>query len=196
MGRMKDRDFHLVKRRVMEDGCYESGSVLVKGLIGHVEAIESELHEVVAKFGQSEKNVDRLTENVAQLQKENMSMLELIKKHEAPAKVVLPQYVADDIKARLKANRGMFYSAIHDFVHNAGISPRTWHWVNSHVDCNLIATAMINGYTVEKSKEERLREGVYGLVMKWWSDPAEPQLHEDLANKVTDFVTKFHAENA
>lgn len=195
MVRMKDRDFQLVKKSVDEKPAWIAVEV-ARGLIAHAEAIERELHEVVAKFGQSKRNVDRLTENVTQLQREREAM-----------KVALPKEVAEAIECCKNAGLNSFgiitsmervSSLFRDYSSPVLVALtviRNFAWT---VSGQRLLFSLVNDYTVEKTKEDRLREGIKKALVDlelFTENPMSKQI-EHLTSIVTDFVTEFMAENS
>lgn len=170
-------------------------SVHVSALIEHIDAIELELkiskedeQEAVRKYGEAELNIVRLTENVAQL---HAAWLELEK--QVPKKVALPEEKADALKWSFM-NHGTNAGVIHRYTSDSYMGVNTDALRSIPFDTLLVA--LVNGYTVEKTKEDRLREGVKEIVDKWWDSPQNPTyIKANLTQSVTDFVTKFNAEN-
>lgn len=184
----------------------------IKGLFEHIEAIELELkiskedeQEAVRKYGEAELNIDRLIDNCAQLTKKNQALMAEIDgmKYEVvdePEKVPLPKEVAEALDSFKAEGRDIDYIIewlVYENKYDMTISQRiiSLKEYARNNGRNLIS-ALVNGYTVEKTKEERLREGLDSVVREWCACPTrDGGTTKELVNGLTDFVTKFNADN-
>jgi len=120
---------------------------------------------------------------------------------QVPKKVVLPKEVADAIERGrnflswedgailVKSIRGDWESNSMEVLNT---------FASFDTQALTLAVALINGYTVEQTKEGRLREGIEKTYSEWVNsailDPKADQL-PFFFDRMTDFVTKFNAEN-
>lgn len=175
--------------------------VMGKKLISHAETLELELkiskedeQEAVANYGQAVKHVDRLTENVAQLTKENRRLMAEVDEAREAKKVALLQKHIDAIEWARKV--GTKNSNVIKRYVNKGEYEGTNTSLLREIPLDTLLLALVNGYTVEQTKEERLREGLEPIIKEWWNTKQEAgTMTTNLARIVTDFVTKFNAEN-
>ncbi|WP_424766272.1 DUF1642 domain-containing protein [Paenibacillus sp. sgz302251] len=208
MGRMKDRDFQTIKINSKPYGAKAHIDV-VRDLISHAEAIELELKiskedevEAVRKYGEAMQNIDRLINNVEQLKRELTEARE-------PKKVVLPKEVAEAIDECRRQDEKWSMGTGRNFslLDNVNQAIRVRHgskfintiaaWiVDDRKRRDVLLQALVNGYTVEQTKEDRLREGIEGLVKEWSQKPQHSAyITANLTQAVFNFVTKFNAEN-
>jgi len=182
--------------------------------------------EAVRKYGEAEQKNDRLAGNVVKLTsevrqyraeierlralvdekaKDERRMFEECEKLRAawlelekqvPKKVVLPKEVAERMEHWL--SQGCDKSGLlFDFYH----SPTEKRLVDRYgIEPETIAEALYYGYTVEQTKEERLREGVVELYQKWMEEPVEEGMTYDESllkalHGIADYTIKFNAEN-
>lgn len=141
MGRMKDRDFQIIKEGLQTNRYgYGNYAEVVRGLVAHAEAIEKELHEVVAKFGQSESNVDCLMENMLQLQRKIEDK-----------KVVLPRSVAEAIEEIRYSKDGITdYGILITFIKSDSHKSARAALFKRANPFSVIMEALVNGYTIEE----------------------------------------------
>lgn len=200
MGRMKDRDFTNIKVNLRLKNLFNPSVELVRGLVDHAEAIETELLEVVVKYGQSEKNIDRLTDNVAQLKRENQRLMNEVDEAREVKKVPLPKEVAEALDSYFREGNDVDF-IVRTLSLNSGESARDrLKTIKRFAASNgfEFTAALANGYTVEQTKEERLREGLKTIYQEWDGAPCLGSWganQDDLVNRITDFVTKFNTEN-
>lgn len=222
MGRMAKSVFERLKAN-WTNNVWWQGRDSVLSFIAHAEAIELELKVAKEDEERAVKLADRLDDdnqrlidNLAQLDKElrasrmtiaqlnsdNMTLTKLIDTHKAPEVVVVPQAVAD----ALKFYDGRRSSTGIDILFNPAEIERLANMTaeNTHAKTlneyiffkgyNTYFPMLINGYTVEKTKEERLRDSVKEIYYEWWSEN-NGEDEGSLFDNLTDFITKFHAEN-
>ncbi|WP_028609754.1 hypothetical protein [Paenibacillus harenae] len=171
-------------------------------LFEHIDAIEIELKltkedekEAVRKYGQAMKDIDRLTENVAQLQRENKRLMDEVDEAREPIKVVLPKEVVEAIEYYFSLNGVNKFDVLLRIERSADtiatVARAILHKKHGIDWEEVLMSALINGYTVEKSKEDRLRDGIAEIITAQYPFTAD----KDIAANVIDFVTKFNAEN-
>lgn len=190
MGRMKNRDFQIIKEG-LETGRYGYGNRLtvIRGLIYHAEAIEKELHEVVAKFGQADKTIDRLTENVAQLQREIDAK-----------KVTLPREVAEALDLYVsdghdENSKGWALFNIVECDRVALDEPAGLIQDYFDIDYFSLASAIVNGYTIEEppSTEDKIVASLTQALEEMQVESPVPV--ERLAKVLTHAIREVLAED-
>ncbi|MGM0882551.1 MAG: hypothetical protein ACQEXQ_16110 [Bacillota bacterium] len=173
MGRMTEQAFHGIKTRSELDGYAESGNATIYKLINHVEAIELELKvskedevEAVRKCGQAMKDIDRLTENLAQLKRE------LDESREAK-KVPLPWKVANAIDSLMQGRTINSHEEIGWTIFNIIKLPhehlnKDARFLKSHFSCEWykLCAALVIGYTIEEppSTEDKIEAKLESLL--------------------------------
>ena len=173
----------------------------------HALELQRELESVAESRDYYHKERDKCESEIKRLMNEvdeaRAAWLELEK--QVPKKVVLSQGVADAIEHyrgfRNREGVTILYNPemISERAKTAGNDRDKvlsdyifWKGYNEYF------LALINGYTVEQTKEERLREGAHEIISKWFyscSKGSTKEALKDVSEKVTDFVTKFNAEN-
>lgn len=128
---------------------------------------------------------DRLTDENIKLQTEIKRLMDEVDEARESKKVVLPKEAVDEF-----SKLGYDIHAIMESIHLGRVSTK---YLRTIVPYPKVLAALVNGYTIEKTKEERLREGVAQIMHLWCTDQFSKP--EDAVNRVTDFVTKFNAEN-
>jgi regulator of replication initiation timing len=237
MPRQKPEFINFVKKEYQ----YANGT-FIQGLIEHIEAIEGEIATTNKHFEEKYKDfsatlqakdaeIERLTDNVAQLYKEKGELsaeiehlralvvertkdeqrmfeecetlraawLELEK--QVPKKVVLPKEVAQAIEHyrspqmnfTLKSFARLMFREVENDDNKWTITLKTF--VHKEGKGGLLMEALVNGYTVEQTKEDRLREGITFVYEDWCNCDRMYDGTKELIERITDFVTKFNAEN-
>jgi len=183
MGRMTKERFQ--RARYLFDG------ELGKEMIAHIEAIELELKVAKEDEERAVAATDRLTDNVVQLKRElneskdenhklRAAWLELEK--QVPKKVVLPKEVAGSIEWFRKqgSSNGEIYELSLQGDLDGLYAEKLFKWIDGKVDRDDLMQALVNGYAVEQTKEERLREGIEKTYSEWVNsailDPKADQL--------------------
>lgn len=181
--------------------------------------------EAVRKYGEAEQKNDRLAGNVVKLTsevrqyrseierlralvdekaKDERRMFEESERLKAQLeakKVVIPMEVAEAIKYGMTdlgwSAQNMLVKSIRCDWESTEMSPLKRFVKSSDANAMKLALAIMHGYTVEQTKEERLRDGIEKVVTDWGRKPGAPKREQikDLAHYVTDFVTKFNAQN-
>jgi hypothetical protein len=167
-----------------------------KKLKREVTECRAEIERLRALVDEKTKDEQRMFEECETLR---AAWLELEK--QVPKKVVLPKEVADAIERGrnflswedgailVKSIRGDWESNSMEVLNT---------FASFDTQALTLAVALINGYTVEQTKEGRLREGIEKTYSEWVNsailDPKADQL-PFFFDRMTDFVTKFNAEN-
>ncbi|MGO4181839.1 hypothetical protein AB4Z17_11705 [Paenibacillus sp. TAF43_2] len=218
MGRMKERDFKILKERSNDVTPCFFAKEAVRGLVAHAEAIELELkiskedeEEAVRRFGKAELNIVRLTVNVAQLKREldesrSDELLatqcadrlstenDTLKAQLEAKKVVLPKEVAEALDRYVsdghshESKRWALFNIIKCDSHALDMPAQL---IQRHFDLNYfsLASAIVNGYTVEEPADVR-RNDISSIINKWWvtAAPIDDKHSTRLADQILEYI--------
>jgi hypothetical protein len=171
---------------------YGRGDVL--RLIEHIDALEAELKQVDLKLKIATEDeeravaaADRLTENVAQMQRDLIAEREG-KKVSLPPKII---FAIEWLRTRGLSNEEIYELSTtpEDGVHASNLN----QWSDTGPgDGNILMAALVNGYTVEEpiDHEQRLRIDIERLVTTW-DGRSRYELNKDLAERITDYFTEI-----
>lgn len=153
------------------NGQYFADENFVVKLLKHIDAVELELkiskedeEEAVRRYGELELKM--------------------------PKKVVLPKEVARIIEKKRSEHATDF--AILVFFNRGCTKDFHLHsWLSVHSNRQNIIRALVNGYVIEETKEDRLQAGIKDLVNKWFHKGVS---HADAAQEIADYVMTFNKE--
>ena len=217
MGRMTEDDFR--RARNLFDGELGKKLIAhAEAIELELKVSKEDEVEAVRKYGELAKSNERLIESVGELYKAKQELeltlqnsrsevrrlmdevdatraawLELEK--QVPKKVVLPKEVAEAIEyyrsPQMDFTLQSFARIMFRFFENGD---NQWtitlkNFVHKDGKGDVLMQALVNGYTVEQTKEERLREGIEKIIDESDMNPVT------VAKQVAAYVTKFNAEN-
>lgn len=149
--------------------CQVYGRNTVLDLLGHIEAQDAEM----ARKDQTISNQHAAIIEALQLRTE----LEELKARHKP--VVLPSEVADYISSRRAELSD--YCILDNLLRKHITGPnknKISYWIDGGIRGNVLMSALVNGYTVEETTEERLERKIKGFLAEQGFDYPEDKLQQ------------------
>ncbi|MCR8986027.1 hypothetical protein NW801_13445 [Brevibacillus laterosporus] len=148
-------------------------------------------------IGVLHREIDRLSNQVKILTEEKELLQGEINNLTRSKKIKLPREVAEAIerefgKASNDKKQCGFYSIVVcrsiNLNHNAQVIKRYFH-PDKYID---LATALAEGYTIEETKEERIKRGIQAIYNQWTREPSinDEEDGKDLGQRIYDLVKK------
>ncbi|RFB31987.1 hypothetical protein DZB91_17510 [Brevibacillus sp. VP] len=148
-------------------------------------------------IGVLHREIDRLSNQVKILTEEKELLQGEINNLTRSKKIKLPREVAEAIEHEFKKASndkkqwGLFNIVVCQPIslnHNARIIKRYFH-PDKYID---LATALVEGYTIEETKEERIKRGIQAIYNQWTTEPSinDEEDGKDLGQRIYDLVIK------
>ncbi|MGG1443539.1 hypothetical protein ABE354_16120 [Brevibacillus laterosporus] len=148
-------------------------------------------------YGVLQMEIERLSNRAKILTKEKELLQDEINNLTRSKKIKLPREVAEAIERKFgKASKdqkqwGFFNIVVtktHSLNHNGKIIRRYFR-PDKFLD---LATALVEGYTIEETKEERIKRGIQAIYNQWTREPSinDEEDGKDLGQRIYDLVKK------